>query len=207
MSVVAEVENPALTAFVAQIAGEFLLAQVVIRRGGCGFELRHVADREIAERALRTVKPGELRALARFTETGEFRPLRCAPNLVSGWRAITADTSELGLALDQLYPGGVADWFAGRGEAPPITSFREFTDRQSGMYRIITRLDDAGAARVISACCEARCCLKRRRWSVAGLAPDAASEKSAIPCLEPCAVLLDLARKAVRQEQQEKKSD
>ena len=37
-----------------------------------------------------------------------------------------------------------------------------------------------------------------------GLASDAAEEKSLIPCLEPCALLLELARKAIRLEQGEK---
>jgi hypothetical protein len=39
---------------------------------------------------------------------------------------------------------------------------------------------------------------------VAGLAADGAEEKSLIPCLEPCAVLLEFARKAMRIEQEEK---
>jgi hypothetical protein len=46
--------------------------------------------------------------------------------------------------------------------------------------------------------------LKRRLWTVNGLASDAAEEKSLIPCLEPCALLLELARKAMRIEQEEK---
>jgi hypothetical protein len=54
-----------------------------------------------------------------------------------------------------------------------------------------------------SACCES-VCLKRRLWSIAGLAPDASDAKSAIPCLEPCAIMLEFARKAMRLEQEEK---
>jgi hypothetical protein len=57
---------------------------------------------------------------------------------------------------------------------------------------------------VIRAGCDARFCLKRRLWTVAGLPPDAAEAKSLIPCLEPCAVLMEFARKAVRIEQEEK---
>jgi hypothetical protein len=37
---------------------------------------------------------------------------------------------------------------------------------------------------------------------VGQLPPDAASEKSLIPCLEPCAILLEFARKALRLEQE-----
>ena len=36
------------------------------------------------------------------------------------------------------------------------------------------------------------------------MGPDAAEEKSLIPCLEPCAILLEFARKALRLEQEEK---
>jgi hypothetical protein len=57
---------------------------------------------------------------------------------------------------------------------------------------------------VIRATCDARFCLKRRLWSVGDLPPDAEAEKSRIPCLEPCAILLDFARKAMRSEQEEK---
>jgi hypothetical protein len=38
---------------------------------------------------------------------------------------------------------------------------------------------------------------------VGALAADAADAKSVIPCLEPCSVLLELARKAARIEQEE----
>ena len=37
-----------------------------------------------------------------------------------------------------------------------------------------------------------------------GLAAEAVEEKSLIPCLEPCAVLLEFARKAMRMEQEQK---
>ena len=105
-------------------------------------------------------------------------------------------------ALNQLYPGAIADWYAAQTQPVPVTNYREFTERQTGMYRIATLLDDQQAAAVIRAGCHRRCCLKRRHWLVAGLEPDPAAEKSLIPCLEPCAVLLELARQAVRLEQE-----
>jgi hypothetical protein len=49
--------------------------------------------------------------------------------------------------------------------------------------------------------------LKQRLWTVEGLPPDAATEKSLLPCLEPCAVLLEFARAAVRLEQSEERGD
>ena len=197
------IENTAAKAFVAQMGDELILAQVVIRRAGSGYELQHVEDRAAAAESLRVAGLNEARALAQFTAAGEFRPLKAAPTLQRGWRMQAANDAELELALNQLYPGAVADWFAARAADPPVTGYREFTNRQSGMYRITTRLSDAEAARVISAGCAKERCLKRRSWTVAGLEPDGTGEKSVIPCLEPCAVLMELARKAVRAGQRE----
>lgn len=191
-------KNPALQKFTAQIGTALTLAQVLIQRSGSGWELRHVEDREKSASALRTVKPGEGRSLAQFTATGEFRPLKSAPTLQSGWRMDAADDTELELALNALYPGAVADWHAAQSPNPPVTHYREFAGRQSGMYRITARLSDAQVTGVIQACCTKGNCLKRRLWSVEGLPPDGPVAKSLIPCLEPCAVLLETARQAAR---------
>src|SRR5260370_18945567 len=180
------------------------MAQVVIRRVGAGYELRQVEDRAAVAESLRVAGLNEAWALAQFTATGEFRPLKAAPSLQRGWRIRAASDAELEFVLSQLYPGAVADWCEARAADPPVTHYREFTSRQSGMYRITTMLSDAEAARVISAGCAKERCLKRRLWTVTGLEPDGAVEKSVIPCLEPCAVLMELARKAVRAAQQEK---
>lgn len=194
--------NIALTAFLASFEAETVFGQLLIRRAGSGFELRHAADAGKRTEDLKLVSVNDLRALAQFTATGLFRPLKSAPNLRRGWKALAGDKSELELALNHLYPGAVADWFAARSGAPPITSYRQFTARQTGMYRITTMLSDGIAAAAIRACCHMDFCLKRRLWSVEGLAPDAPGQKSAIPCLEPCAILLEFARKVARLEQE-----
>jgi len=197
------VTHPALQRFVAQIGEGLTLGQVFIRPTERGYELRLESDRPCAPEDLRLVPLTELRALAQCTAHGAFRPLKSAPDLQSGWRSLAASDLELEQALNQLYPGAVADWDAAQTRPPPVTNYREFTGRQTGMYRATTLLDDAQAAQAIRACCHRRFCLKRRLWTVAGLAVDEATEKSLIPCLEPCAVLLELARKAQRIQQQE----
>ncbi len=196
--------NPASASFLAAFDAKTVFGQVLIRRAAHGFELRHAADRDAGADGLEPLTIGGLRALAQFTSTGAFRPLKSAPNLRRGWRFCAADPDALELALNQLYPGGVADWFAARLNPPPITSYRQFTVRQTGMYRITTMLSDSIAAAAIRACCHADFCLKRRLWSVETLAPDAPEQKSAIPCLEPCAILLEFARKVARLEQEDK---
>ncbi|MEO6182162.1 MAG: DR2241 family protein, partial [Verrucomicrobiota bacterium] len=194
-------DNPALTAFVAEIKTDLVLAQVLVRRLGNQFELRHVQDRECDPENLRRVGENEIRALAQFTATDAFRPLKSAPNLQTGWRLMVADEAELEFALNQIYPGAMADWFAVRFSKAAPTNYREFANRQSGMYRITTMLSDEQAGFVVRACCDQKFCLKQRLWSLDGLAADSAEEKSLIPCLEPCAILVESARKAVRLDQ------
>jgi 4Fe-4S iron-sulfur cluster binding domain/DR2241 stabilising domain len=195
-------QNPALKHFVAQIGGELILAQVLIRRQGSGYELRHVADNESSVESLRAIKPEEARALAQFTANKEFRPLKSAPTLQRGWRIVAVNETELEIALSRLYPGAVADWHAAQNPSPPVTHYRDYVNRQSGMYRITALLTDEQAIEVAQMICDAKNCLKRRLWTVPGLQPDAASEKSLIPCLEPCAVLMEAARKAFRDAQE-----
>jgi len=195
------VTNPALHAFANQIQGELVVAQVLIRRQKEGWELRHVDDRSMPAAALKPITTSGLREVAQSTAEGAFRPLKSAPNLRRGWVTATHSTEELGRALDRLYPGFVPDWFAARNPAPPITNYRDFTSRQTGMYRVTQHLTDTQAAAAIRACCHPRFCLKLRLWSVQGQAADRPDSKSLIPCLEPCAVMLEFARTAARIEQ------
>lgn len=194
--------NPALHAFAALIAPELTLGQVFLRRVMEGFELRHVADRAVA--MLRAVTPEELRSLAQFTSGGVFRPLKSAPNLETGWRCLARNEEELETALRQLYPGAIADWHAAQASSPPVTHYREFTARQTGMYRATALLTDTQAAQMARAGCHRKFCLKQRLWTVEGLPADVAAEKSMMPCLEPCPVLLEFARQAQRIELEDK---
>jgi hypothetical protein len=197
------IENPALKAFVAKIGNELTLAQVLIQRRGAGFELRHIDDRDATTDSLRPLPLAEARHFAQFNAAGEFRPLKSAPDLRRGWRLSVANATELETALTHLHPGAMADWFAAQAANPPVTNYREYTTRQSGMYRITAMLTDAQAAEVIGAVCDKTRCLKRRLWTAPGTPVDAPAAKSLIPCLEPCAVLMESARKELRAFQQE----
>lgn len=190
--------NPAIEAWIASLPDGAAFGQVRVRPTQGKYELRHVLDQASAETDLGLRSVGDLRELARYTASGKFRPLKSAPDLRRGWRTIAADATQLAAALNHLYPGALADWYAARSFPPPITDFRAFVGRQSGIYRVAQTLGDAQAAAVIRSCCDPRACLKRRLWSVSGLPPDAREEKSLIPCLEPCARMLEFARKAAR---------
>ncbi len=202
-AVVSRFSNPALEAFLETVKPELIFAQVRIRRQRGGFELSHVDD-ETPEAALNEVASTDARMIAQYDANRAYRPLRSAPDLRRGWRVLIKDSEELWEVMNQLYPGALGDWFAVLRRQGRVTHYREFVDRQTGMYRITAMLTDSQAARVTRSCCAARFCLKRRCWTVEGLAPDAAPEKSLIPCLEPCAVLLEFARKGMRMEQREK---
>ncbi len=198
--------NPPLAALLGEIKQEFVFAQVAITRLREGYELRHLEDRAAAAAGLRLRSIPELRVLAQFSASGEFRPLKSAPNLQTGWRAIACTDSELNCALNHFYPGAVADWFAVQQGSFKPASYRDFTGRQTGMYRVTQLLNDAQATRAVASCCHRKFCLKRRLWSVEGLAGEDASDKSAIPCLEPCAILLEFARRVARIEQEKNMS-
>jgi len=191
--------NPALEKFLSFLDQhrDVNVAQIRVRRLGPGFEIRHSEDCATPVGELRLVGIEALRTLAQTSGDGAFRPLKAAPTLRRGWRVEPRDAGELERAVHHLYPGAMADWFVAGSASPRITHFREFTARQSGIYRLTSTLTDRAASDMIRSCCAAERCLKRRLWTVPTLHPDAPDAKSLIPCLEPCAVLLEWARKAV----------
>ena len=197
--------NPALEAFLETIAAERIWGEILIQPSGSVFTLRHVAERDVPADQLKRISLGDLRKLSMFNASGQFRTLRAAPDLARGWLLHCSGAVELWRALQEFYPGSLPDWFAVQNGTPP-TNYREFTARQSGMYRITQLLSDSQAANVTRAACHPRFCLKRRFWTVPGLDADGPGMKSDLPCLEPCAVLLELARKAMRIEQEERLS-
>ncbi|MBM3846640.1 MAG: hypothetical protein FJ405_10205 [Verrucomicrobia bacterium] len=194
--------SPALEFFLASVPDTDGLgfAQAWISRAGCpgGFEVRHVLDRHEDTNALRPLNPAELRKLAHFDVNGAFRPLRSSPDLVQGWIYKASSPQALEEGIQELYPGAIADFYSAREGAGAAISYRDYCNRQTGMYRITAMLSDMDAARAAKACCASRFCLKRRLWTIPGLPEDGAGEKSLVPCLEPCALMMEFARKAFR---------
>ncbi|MGY8652299.1 MAG: DR2241 family protein [Verrucomicrobiia bacterium] len=198
--------NPTFGAYLAQLDRDPIVAQIIALRRGSTFELRHIDDRDAEPDSLQSVSISELREVARFTDGRAFRPLKSAPNLQAGWRCETANQEELESALNRVYPGASADWLAAQAAPPPVTSYRDFTNRQSGMYRNTAKLDDKQIGEVVNAVCHPRFCLKQRLWMAPGLPEDSLKNKSLIACLEPCALLLECARTTFRMEQKDKLS-
>jgi hypothetical protein len=196
-------DNPALQAFVAELPSHMEFAQVLISRREHAFELRQVTDAAVTDSALELVAIESLRNLANHTQTGAFRPLKSAPNLRNGWRALAHSAEELETALANLYPGALADWYAARQTPVPVMHYRDYVNRQTGMYRITQMLSDTQVRDVALAACHRDFCLKQRLWGGPELPADQRTDKSLIPCLELCPMLLEFARKSMRLEQEE----
>ena len=187
--------TPAIAAFVSELRDSTVFGQVRITRHGNDFELQHRDQAASAD----AVSIDELRSIADTTADGAYRPLKSAPTLRDGWLCVATSLGELEQALNHLIPGGIADWHASRN-GTKATSYREHMERQTGMYRIANMLDAAGVNELAAACCHDSFCLKTRRWNVNGIREEA---DAGIPCLEPCAVLMEFARKAVRISQED----
>jgi hypothetical protein len=190
-------DNPWLAHFIDARWDEVVIAQVLVKRTAGGFELRHIADERAEVGTLKAIRPSDARKIANFNSAGEYRPLKSTPDLPSGWMVRANSPEELEEALNHFYPNALADRFALSQTPPPITGYREYTARQTGMYRITTFLSDDNLARVIENFCTTKC-LKQRLWTSGQIPTDPPEKKSAIPCLEPCAILLEAARKEVR---------
>ena len=192
--------TPAVSALIAGVppGGIRTFGQVAVRvaGGAGGFELRHSLDSGGPGESLRPVPVAGLRRLALTTLAGAFRPLKSAPTLAVGWRCVVEDEPALELALNALYPGALADWFAAQTVPIPVTDLEPFLGRQSGMYAAVAALGAEESACLVRACCHPTFCLKRRLWRARGLEPEAVAGKSMLCCLEPCALLLEFARTA-----------
>lgn len=95
-------------------------------------------------------------------------------------------------------------WHAWRMGKLQFTSYRTCAARQTGMYRITALLTDAQVEWVAGCACSDRSCLKVPLWTKpADGKPSRAGDEVSIPCPEPCSMLLSLARKVARLEQEE----
>ena len=171
-----------------------------------GVDIRHRDDTGFDASSLRSMALTDLRTLSQVDALARFRPNKASPNLVRGWFYITPDAPNMDAALDALFPGGLADWYAIlSGSSAPI-SWQQYADRQTGMYRNVATLNEPEAEDVARAGCHPRCCTRQRLWTVGERSPETTIEKSVVPCLEPCALLLELARREQKTRATEERS-
>ncbi len=194
--------NPAIEEFVRRMGDRMPWGEVLIQRDAEAFDLRHIRDEARDRSSLRSVNAIELRESVSRTESGTFRPLKSAPNLPAHWVFLARDATELWQGLNVLYPGSVADWYQMLDPDFRPISFEAFAMRQSGMYRIVGGLSSRLALGLARAVCQKRYCLKDRRWTVGEESSSGSGVDETMPCLDPCAILLDAARKAGRTAQE-----
>jgi sirohydrochlorin cobaltochelatase len=194
--------------------GEILIRQ----RDGGGFALCHRDDE--TNGGLKTFnKPEDAIQIARFDDSGNYRPLKTAPNLRRGWRLEVVDLGELRRALDYFYPGRLAALGAWTEDKLTTTPLRETLDRQSGMYRAAAKISDDQIEDVVGNFCRSDGgCLRTILWKrdKSGAFPSAklppekfdpthgqtGRNKNTIPllCQEICSIVLNECRKAVKGE-------
>lgn len=196
MSILRAIED-----FVASFDQRTVIGEVVVMRKEDGYHLFHRED-EDQTGGSKELPLDSLRELSQQTEDGEYRPLKSAPSLRKGWVCRASNDADLQTALNHLYPGAIADRYALRNGVESA-NYRDFTDRQTGMYRITTHPSDEEVNQIADACCAGQFCLKQRVWTVSAEDTQPTADPDCIPCLEPCAILLEFARKAVRIDQEE----
>lgn len=158
-------------------------------------ERHDLLDHEGAEAAL---------TIARYDDAGNFRRLKTAPTLRLGWRLVLRDLEEARLALDYFYPGRADVYRAWAGGTLVPTPLRETLGRQTGMYRVAAKIDDAQAETVVANLCRSDVgCLRTILWKKESpfLPPekfDPHSEPRPLLCQEACNLLVAEMGKAVK---------
>ena len=192
---VAVASREAFAAWIDEAAEGQVFGQVLVRPIAPGYSLRHRDDVGAANLGLHE-DPRAAREIAKLTEDGEYRPLKSSPNLRRGWEIRVRDAGELAIAMNYLYPAGIVHWHLHREGKLATSSFRENAARQSGIYKRIQRLSDAGVQHAARACCEDAVCLKKTLWDVDERTPlGMARGEGEIPCPEPCSVFISFARR------------
>jgi len=177
--------------------------EITLERDESGrFRARHRDDREVAEGLDPLDSVAQLRDLAKFDSDGEYRPLKTAPTLRSGWTTECDDAKEFLRRLDAIYPGVFATWVAyERGEHHPV-ALRNTLDRQTGMYRFASSITNAMANEIMRETC-AKGCIRTIAWSIDDQCPVSRikPEAKAIPviCTEACTFAVSEARRLAKE--------
>ena len=150
----------------------FYFGQILVRKiNEGGFVLSHCGDE--TRKKLKTFQSAEdAIELSKFDDSGNYRPLKTAPNLAHGWRLELARLEELQRALDYFYPGRLAVFLAWKTGQLHTTPLRETLDRQSGMYRVAAKISDDQIDNVVGDFCRSDGgCLRTILWKRDQLGP------------------------------------
>jgi hypothetical protein len=154
--------------------GPINLGELVVREVGPGrFLIRHWKDDESQRKLIIETDAMAVLEIVRYDEQGNYRALKGAPNLRTGWELRLKSVPEVRQAIDYFYPGAFSTWLAfNRGEITPI-DLRQTLTRQTGMYRITQRLTGFQAEDLAGRFCQSQSgCLRTILWTIDGKAPE-----------------------------------
>jgi 4Fe-4S iron-sulfur cluster binding domain/DR2241 stabilising domain len=154
--------------------GPINLGEIVVREVRPGhFVIRHWKDDGSQQKL--AVENGSIAALeiVRYDEQGNYRSLKGAPNLRTGWELRLDSLPEVRQAIDYFYPGAFSTWLAfNRGEITSV-DLRQTLTRQTGMYRVTHRLSGFQAEELAGRFCQSHSgCLRTILWTIDGKAPE-----------------------------------
>jgi sirohydrochlorin ferrochelatase len=172
--------------------------EVLVRKTGEGYELRHRADAGSGDLEA-YADPRSAQRIAQTTEDGEHRPLKSSPNLRRGWVLRLEDDRQLAVAMNYLYPAALVHRYLEQEGRLETTSYRENAARQTGIYEVVRNLSDAGVQAAAKAHCADEVCLKRPLWGAdPGTPLEMEPGEGEIPCPEPCSLFVSFARQITK---------
>jgi sirohydrochlorin cobaltochelatase len=147
------------------VVAPFYFGQILVeKREGAGFVLLHRDDASL-NKLQRYRDAKDAIEIAKYDEAGNYRPLKTAPNLRHGWRLELATAEELRRALDYFYPSRLAVFAGWKKGCLKTTALRETLDRQSGMYRVATKISDPQINDLVADFCRSDSgCLRTILW-------------------------------------------
>ena len=211
----------------ALVAGKVSrIGQLEIVPSDGGFVLCHRDD--VGRNDLTHYEIDDAFEIAKFDESGNYRPLKTAPNLRRGWKIFARELLQVEQVIDAIYPGRLAVLHAFKSGQLTTTSLRETLNRQSGMYRIARKISDEQIDELVGNFCRSDGgCLRTILWKCdasdkiasSKLPPEkfdprvdqylspkkprptiAATESIPLLCQEACNLLVAACRDAVKME-------
>jgi sirohydrochlorin cobaltochelatase len=148
----------------AVLIAPFCFGQISVRKSGKRFVLCH-RDDDAHDDLEVFPNADDAIGIAKNDDAGNYRALKTAPNLRHGWRMELGTPKELKRALDHFYPGRLAIFAAWQRGQLRTTPLRETLNRQSGMYRMATKISDAQIDDLIADFCRSNGgCLRTILW-------------------------------------------
>src|SRR6266511_5310815 len=149
----------------AALTAPFYFGEIFVQKTTSGrFVLSHRDDESVDHLQTFRNAQGAIE-IAKYDDSGNYRPLKTAPNLRHGWRLELDTLEELRCALDYFYPGRLAIFAAWKRDQLQTTPLRETLDRQSGMYRVAAKISDSQVNDLVAGFCRSNGgCLRTILW-------------------------------------------